>query len=322
MKESEQFFRLTPERVLAAVERAGHYTTGLCYPLNSLENRVYEVELEDKKRLIAKFYRPGRWSKATIQDEHTLLAALTEMEIPVCAPEAFPNGETLQETEDGIFFAVFPKVGGRNPDELIGDDFAQLGRLLGRIHNVSASLKLKNRPSLGPSTYGSESVALLVNQDSLPVHIKARFVDITQRIITIGEQRFAGKETFVIHADCHRANLLRGREGFFFLDFDDAAVGPPVQDFWLFLPSRPKDCPQELEALIKGYEQFRKFDHSSLRLIEVLRALRYLRYAAWIAARWSDPSFPRAFPHFGTELYWQGLLNDLYEQYAQLQDSE
>jgi Ser/Thr protein kinase RdoA (MazF antagonist) len=325
--QNQSFFRLTPERVLEAVERAGYFTTGLCYPLNSLENRVYEVEVEDRsndsrKRLIAKFYRPGRWSKETILDEHKLLSALQEMEIPVCPPEAFPSGETLRETEDNIFFTLFPKVGGRSPDELIGDDYAQIGRLLGRIHNVSASLNLKHRPVLSPKTYGSDNVAFLVNQESMPPHSKARFVDMAQRVITLAEKRFLGKQTFVIHADCHRANLLRGRDGFFFLDFDDSAVGPAVQDFWLLLPARPKDCPQELEAMIKGYEQFRSFDHGSLKLIEALRALRYLRYASWIAARWSDPSFPRAFPHFGTEMYWQTLTNDLQEQFALLQEDE
>jgi Ser/Thr protein kinase RdoA (MazF antagonist) len=183
-------------------------------------------------------------------------------------------------------------------------------------------LALKHRPILSPKTYGTDNVSFLINNDFIPQGLRPRFVDITNRVIKKAEERFINKKTFVLHADCHRANLLRGRDGFFFLDFDDSAVGPAVQDFWLLLPARPNDCKPEIEAMVKGYEQFREFDHSSLRMIEALRALRYLRYASWIAARWTDPSFPRAFPHFGTEMYWQSLTNDLQEQLAQLQDDE
>jgi len=308
------FFSLTPEHVLAAVEQAGARTTGLCYALNSLENRVYEVELEDSRRVVAKFYRPKRWSRGTILGEHRLLKALSDVEIPVAAPVPFPDGETLHLTGEGIAFALFPRVGGRSPDELSIDEHEELGRLLGRIHNVSASLEAHERPSLSPTTYGKDSLATILACTQMPDGLRHRYVDAVETLARVGDARVRGVETFLTHGDCHRANLLRGSTGFFFLDFDDSVVAPPVQDFWLLLPARPRDCPLELEAMIKGYETFRPFPHATLKLIEVLRALRYVRYAGWIAARWEDPAFKRAFPHWGTDNYWEAQLADLREQ--------
>lgn len=316
------FFSLTPERVLDAVERAGERTTGLCYALNSLENRVYEVELEGGRRVVVKFYRPGRWSLATISDEHLLLARLVEAEVPVCPPLRFPDGATLQRTPDGIAFALFPRTGGRAPEDLGGEDLRQLGRLLARIHTVSSRLALPNRPELSPRTYGSEALEVITRDAQMSPGLAARYADAVRRLCAHAERRLAGVETFVIHADCHRGNLLHGRQGWFFLDFDDAARGPAVQDLWLLLPGRPRDCPGEVEALVEGYEQLRGFDRRTLRLVEALRGLRYVRYAAWITARWADPSFPRAFPQFGSESYWQGQLGDLEEQIALLDEDD
>lgn len=314
----EHFFSLTPERVLDAVERAGLYTTGLCYALNSLENRVYEVELDDRSRVVGKFYRPGRWNEETIRDEHRALRALDQEEIPVCAPMAFADGDTLHVTEDGIFFALFPRTGGRSPDELVGEQFEQLGRLLARIHNVTASLGLQHRPSISPQTYGSDCLEEILQRTEMPPGLRHRYIDAAQRLVSVGQQRFDGVETIAVHGDCHRANLLWGSLGWFFLDFDDMGVAPPVQDIWLLLPARPKDCPKELDLLLEGYEQFRDFDRRTLGLVEVLRGLRYVRYAAWIARRWDDPSFPHAFPEWGTERYWEAQVADLHEQLALL----
>lgn len=308
------FFALSPDRVLAAVDALGSRTTGLCYALPSLENRVYEVELEDGARVVAKFYRPGRWSRDTILDEHRLLARLVEAEIPACAPLEIATGETLRSTPEGILYALFPRVGGRSPDELAKAEYTQLGRLLARIHNVAASAKLCHRPVLSPRTYGADCLQTVLATAPPPGGLARRYADAVEEVIRLGEARFAGVETFVCHADCHRGNLLFGKDGWFFLDFDDAAVAPPVQDLWLILPARPAECTAEVDALLAGYESFRPFDRGTLRLIEVLRALRYVRYAAWIASRWEDPSFPRAFPYYGTEGYWEGQIADLYEQ--------
>lgn len=312
--ESTHFFSLTPDRVLRAVEEGGHATTGRCYALGSLENRVYDVELENGSRVVAKFYRPGRWTRESILDEHRLLFALADAEIPACAPFAFPDGSTLRATREGIWFALFPRVGGRSPDDLALADYEQLGRLLGRIHTVSAALDLPHRPELSPHTYGRQALADILERRILPPGVRHRYVDLVERLVAVAEKRFQGVETFVVHADCHRGNLLFGPSGWFFLDFDDAARGPAVQDLWLLLPSRPAQSPAELEALLSGYERFRKFDRGTLGLIEILRALRYVRYAAWIATRWEDPSFPRAFPHYGTDAYWEAQVADLDEQ--------
>jgi Ser/Thr protein kinase RdoA (MazF antagonist) len=317
----QHFFTLTPERVLDAVERSGGTTTGLCYPLNSLENRVYEVELDDRSRVVGKFYRPGRWSEETIRDEHRVLQALAEAEIPVCAPLPFADGDTLHTTADGIFFALFPRTGGRIPDELVDDEFVQLGRLLARIHNVTTSLGIRHRPVLSPRTYGTECLQMILERSAMPAGLAQRYASAVERVVAIATDRLAGVELVMAHADCHRGNLLRGRAGWFFLDFDDMATAPAVQDLWLLLPGRAAECARELDLMLEGYEQFRPFDRRSLPLIEALRALRYVRYAAWIASRWDDPAFPRAFPDVGTERYWQAQLADLHDQLALLHES-
>lgn len=313
------FFSLLPETVLAAVERAGSRCTGRVSALGSLENRVYDVELEGGQRVIAKFYRPGRWSRETIGDEHRALAALVEHEIATAPPLAFPDGETLARTDDGIWFALFPRVLGRSPEEIGPVELGEIGRLVGRIHNVIAALGLAHRPSLSPGTYGTDSLAVLVGGGFLPPAIEARYAAAVRRLVAEGERRFAGVPVFPVHADCHRGNLmtqrdLRGKSSWIFLDFDDMAVGPAVQDLWLLLPARPPDCSEHVDAFVEGYETFRSFDRSSLALVEVLRGLRYVRYAAWVASRWQDPSFPRAFPGWGGERYWAEQLADLHEQ--------
>ncbi|MBI5507344.1 MAG: serine/threonine protein kinase [Deltaproteobacteria bacterium] len=314
------FFALTPERVLAAVEQAGEETTGLCYALNSLENRVYEVELEGRRRVIAKFYRPNRWGRDTILGEHRLLQALAAAEIPVAAPEPFPDADTLHTTTDGIRFALFPRVGGRSPDDLTLEQYEELGRMLGRIHNVLERLTDHHRPALSPETYGRQSLETILARTRMPDGLKNRYQETASRLVAKAEERFRGVPSQLLHADCHRGNLLYGAQGFLFLDFDDAATGPAVQDLWLLLPARPKDCPNELEAFARGYEIFREFPWATLNLVEALRGLRYLRYAGWVAARWDDPSFPRAFPHWGTDNYWEAQLADLNEQLWQLEE--
>lgn len=314
MSELDTFFSLTPDRVLAAVEESGSETTGLCYALNSLENRVYEVELEDRSRLVAKFYRPGRWSRETILAEHRALCALVDAEISVVAPAPFQDGETLHTTADGIHYTLFPRRGGRAPDDLTADDFEQLGRLIARIHNVTAALDLTARPELGPETYGTQALATILSRATLSPGVRARYSDAVRRLIDHATPRFAETRKLPIHADFHRGNVLCTPQGWLVLDFDDMAHGPAVQDFWLLLPGRPSDVPQELDALIKGYEQFRALDRGELRLVETLRALRYVRYAAWIAQRWEDPAFKRAFPDWGTDRYWEAQLADINEQ--------
>ncbi len=316
MDELDHFFSLTPDRVLAAVEEGGSETTGLCYALNSLENRVYEVELDDRSRVVVKFYRPGRWSRATILDEHRALIALADSEIAVVAPKPFADGATLHTTAEGIHFTLFPRRGGRAPDDLTADDFEQMGRLIARIHNVTAALGLNARPQLSPATYGSQALATILEKATLAPGVRGRYSDAVNRLVQVATPRFAEASQLPVHADFHRGNVLRTPQGWLVLDFDDMAHGPAVQDFWLILPGRPRDVPHELEALVKGYEQFRQLDRGELGLIEALRALRYVRYAAWIAQRWEDPAFKRAFPDWGTDRYWEAQLADINEQLA------
>lgn len=312
---SAQFFSLTPDRVLSAVERAGVRCTGLCRAMNSLENRVYDVELEDGARVVAKFYRPGRWSRETILEEHGFLRELAEAEIPVCAPRAFSPGETLSVAEGtGIFVALFPKVGGRAPEEFSDAQLERLGMLLARMHMVGASRPAHHRRALTPETYGAESLAALESLGVIPSELRAGFRAVVESLLTAITPLFEDVPTLRVHGDCHPGNLLWGRDGGFFLDFDDMVTAPAVQDVWMLVPGRDAEAQRQRSVLLDAYAQMRPFDRSSLSLIEPLRALRYLHYAAWIARRWSDPSFPATFPQFAERGYWVELTQDLQTQ--------
>lgn len=322
--ETRYFYELTPERILDAVEKsAGVRCTGRALALNSMENRVYEIELElDEKPanpsdrfLIAKFYRPGRWTKEQILDEHTYLAELAELEIPVVAPRALANGSTLDQLPDaGLFYAVFPKIGGRSPDELTSDQLAQVGRLLARLHSVGAARPARHRLALTTESYGLANLQHLIDARILPDDIRPAYQATVEQICALSKPWFDAAAVHRIHGDCHRGNLLIGREGMFFVDFDDMVTGPAVQDMWLLIPGRDDESRQQLEAMLEGYETMRDFDRSTLRLIEPLRALRFIHFSAWIGRRWADPAFPRAFPQFGTPRYWQEQLADLRDQ--------
>lgn len=321
----DQFFALTPDRVLDAVEFGGRRATGYALALNSLENRVYEVELEDETRIVAKFYRPGRWSKQAILDEHAFLAELATAEIPVVPPLPRDDGATLGElaVEGGvIYFAAFPKARGRAPEELDDDSLRQLGRLVARLHNVGAAQRAPARPRLDPTTYGAASLQLLLGDDPLggfvPPELRARFSAAGRGIVDACARAWPADD-IRIHGDCHLGNLLAGSNGFFFLDFDDFCHGPPVQDLWLLAPGRDDDAERQRALLVEGYEQMRRFDRKTLRLVEPLRALRILRYAAWIAQRWRDPAFQRAFPDWDEHKTWQREVGELEQQRARVE---
>ncbi|MFB3118377.1 MAG: serine/threonine protein kinase [Myxococcota bacterium] len=315
MKESEFFFRISPDRVLEAVESEGMRTTGHCMALNALENRVYDVRLEEAEPVVIKFYRPGRWSRETILDEHQMLFAMRDAEIPVCAPLVFEDGESLHETED-IFYAIWPRTGGRSPDEFSDLEVDVLGRLLARIHNTGAATPIENRPTLDAETYPLASLALLEAGGFLPPSCADRYRDVVESVVRIYQERIEGVELLPIHGDCHRGNLLLNDQGWSFLDFDDMLIGPAVHDVWMLLPGRDIDAHRQRDRLIDAYEQFRPFDRRSIELVEPLRAFRFIFYAGGIAKRWDDPAFPDAFPHFGTEQYWQNETADLEDQLA------
>lgn len=307
------FLRLTPDWVIRAVERGGFEPTGHCLALNCLENRVYDLKLEDESHVVVKFYRPGRWTREAILEEHELLLDLKAAEIPVCAPLAFEDGKTLHEVE-GILYAVWPRTGGRSPDELTDEEVAILGRLLARIHNVGALKPAKHRGRLDERTYGLGPLEFLENKGFLPARWAKRYGDAVRQLAEIYRAWSKGVPVHRIHADCHHGNILRGREGWFFLDFDDFVAGPAVQDVWLLVGSRDEEGLRQREIMIEAYQTFRDFDPTWMRLVEPLRALRFVHYAAWIGKRWRDPAFPIAFPQFNTEEYWQRETIDLEEQ--------
>lgn len=312
-KDSEFFFRLSPDVVLSAVEAAGLQPTGHCTALNALENRVYDLRLEDDRHVVAKFYRPGRWSRETILDEHRMLAALVAAEIPVCAPLAFDDGETLHETE-GIHYAVWPRTGGRSPDELDDGQLEVLGRLLARIHNAGEATDISHRPVLTPEAFPLAALTLLEERDFLPPSCAKPYRAAVLEAVGAYRELEKGIPLHPIHGDCHAGNLLHGAEGWFFLDFDDMVVGPAVQDVWMLLPGRDATAERQRSLLVAAYRQFRAFDERSFALVEPLRAFRFVWYAGWIAKRWEDPAFPDAFPHFGTAQYWENETRDLEEQ--------
>ncbi len=315
MRQDEFFYRLTPELVLAAAEQAGYSTTGHCLALNSLENRVYDIRLESGEHVVVKFYRPGRWSQEQIQEEHDFLFDLQAQEIPVCAPLRFPDGSTLHKA-DGIFFAVWPRTGGRAPDELSDEQLEILGRLLGRIHNAGGGRQTRFRLELNESTYGENDLAHLLEGDFITPVCRARYEAAARKTIDAYRTLAVGVPLHRIHGDCHLGNLLHGDAGWFFLDFDDFVIGPAVQDIWLLVPARDQEGLRQRSIFIQAYRQFREFDESWLRLIEPLRSMRYIHYAAWVARRFEDPAFPAAFGHFGTEEYWAGETADLEDQVA------
>jgi Ser/Thr protein kinase RdoA (MazF antagonist) len=311
---SDFFYDLTPQIILSAIEEIGTRSTGRCYALNSLENRVYEVEMEDNSRVVGKFYRPGRWTREAILEEHEFLADLAATEIPVAQPLKLQNGSTLGTAEGGIFFSVFPKLRGRAPEELNNQQLLQLGRFLGRIHAVGANKPAKHRVVMTPETYGVNPLKYLSENQWLPLEIATRYKQVVQEILDIATPWFKNIKTHRIHGDCHLGNLLYNNNGPFFLDFDDMVTGPPVQDLWLLVSGRDDQALRDREVFLKGYTEMREFDHSSLRLIEPLRAFRFIHYSAWVAKRWKDPAFPRIFPEFNTHKYWSSELLDLEKQ--------
>jgi len=312
---TDLFLSLTPERVLAAVEAGGLACNPVCYPLNSFENRVYEVELADRSRVVAKFYRPGRWSEEQILEEHGFLAELDAEEIPVATVRSFPGGGTLRRIE-GIYYSLSDRKGGRAPDEL--DDLAvrRLGMLVGRLHNVGARRPAPSRLRLDADTYVRAPVAWLEDHGAVPRGLADRYFGAALALADLADRMLEGAATLRLHGDLHLGNVLF-RDGLLrVLDFDDMVTGPAVQDLWLALPGRDRETLRQREVFVEGYEQFRLFDRAELRLIEALRGLRVVHYAAWLARRWHDPAFPAAWPHFGTPEYWERETSDLEEQLA------
>ena len=317
-QETQFFFSLRPETILDAVESLGFQTTGRCMALNSMENRVFEVEIEEGdvcSFLVAKFYRPGRWSFQQITEEHEFLFDLEEGDIPAIAPLKIEGKSLFTLPEPSIHFCVFPRKGGRSPQDMGIEELQILGRLIARMHNIGASKKTPHRLQLTSQSFGMSNLQTLLSQKSIPAHLESPYQRVVESVCKVAAQQVDNLHMYRIHGDCHWGNLLyRESEGYFFIDFDDMITGPSVQDLWLIIPGQDEQALSDRAIMIESYQSMRDFDYKELQAIEALRALRYIHFSAWISKRWEDPSFQRAFPHFSEPNYWQQQVYDLEHQ--------
>lgn len=317
---SHPFSTLTPDLVLDAVESLGYLSDARVLALNSYENRVYQVGIEESEPLIAKFYRPDRWSDAAIREEHAFSRELVEHEVPVVAPLE-RDGESLFE-HAGFRFALFPRRGGRAPEPGNLDQLYRLGQLLGRLHAVGATRPFTERETLAVDNFGHASLDTLLQGGFIPSGLLPAYRSVAQDLLgrldaLFGRVRYSAIR---LHGDCHPGNLLYRDETFNVVDLDDCRMGPAVQDLWMMLAGEHQERLGQLAELIDGYQEFHDFDPRELPLIEGLRALRLLHHSAWIARRWDDPAFPLAFPWFAHERYWGDQVLMLREQIAALDE--
>ena len=319
------FASLTPDSLLNALESIGLRPDGRLLALNSFENRVYQVGMEEGAPLVAKFYRAGRWSDAAILEEHSFVGELVAREIPVVAPLPLA-GNTLHHYDD-LRFAVFPRQGGRAPELEDRATLEWMGRFLGRIHAVGALRPFRERPALDIASFGEEPLAYVMAGGFLPPDLAEVYRGVAAQALAGVRHCFAraGRvQTLRLHGDCHMGNVLwtEGEHGGpHFVDFDDSRMGPAVQDLWMLLSGARAEMGPQLGAVIRGYEQFCEFDDAELHLVEALRTLRLIHFSAWLARRWDDPAFPAAFPWFDTPRYWQDRILELREQIALMEEA-
>jgi Ser/Thr protein kinase RdoA (MazF antagonist) len=309
---------LTPDTVLNALENVGLRADGRLLALNSYENRVYQVGMEEGPPVVAKFYRPARWSDAQILEEHAFVLELAERELPVVAPQALAGGVTLHAFA-GFRFSVYPRRGGRAPELDDPDTLEWMGRFIGRIHAAGATRAFAHRPALDIATFGDDSRAYLLAHGCVPADLIAAWSTVAAQAldgVRRGFERAGDVRSLRLHGDCHVGNVLWTDDGPHFVDFDDCRTGPAVQDLWMLLSGDRPDMTGQLADVLEGYEDFFDFDPRELHLVEPLRTLRLLHYSAWLARRWDDPAFPAAFPWFNTQRYWQDRILELREQIA------
>ena len=311
------YLQLRPEDIIDAVQSTGQRCDGRLLALNSYENRVYQVGLEDSGFIVAKFYRPARWSDAAILEEHAFCTELAADEIPVVPPMR-AGGQTLH-TRKGFRFALFECRGGRAPELDNMNLLAQVGRLIARIHLRGETHASLHRPTLDIQTFGTDSANYLLDNNFIPDDIEAAYTSTCEDLLTAVESCFeiaGGTRRLRIHGDFHPGNVLVSGEQLHIVDLDDTRMGPAVQDLWMVLSGDRAEQTPQLHELLEGYTQFRHFDAAELNLVEALRSLRIIHYAAWIARRWEDPAFKMAFPWFNTRRYWDDQVLMLREQVA------
>ena len=304
------YARLTPDLVLDAVAAAGLRPDGRLLGLNSYENRVYQVGLEDNSAVVAKFYRPGRWSDAQIDEEHAFARELAEREVPVVAPSHSLHHQ-------GFRVAVYPRRGGRPPELDNPKTLEWIGRFIARIHAVGATEKFRSRETLNHRTFGHEQRAWLLEHDFIPRDLLDAWKAVTEQALSLVDAAFKFSFNNIrLHGDCHPGNIMWTDDGPHFVDLDDARMGPAIQDLWMLLSGDRAAMTRQMGDAMRGYRDFMQLDRRELQLIEPLRTLRLLNYSAWIARRWDDPAFPAAFPWFNTQRYWQDRILELREQIA------
>jgi len=313
--------QLTPELVMDAVESQGYLCDCRVFPLNSYENRVYQVGIEENEPLIAKFYRPERWNQAQILEEHAFAIELAEHELPIVAPLRNVGGESLFEYA-GFNFALFPRQGGHAPEFDNLDNLLIMGRLLGRLHAVGALRPFDARPRLDVNSFGHESVAF-ISDGFISAEYHANYLALTRDLLSTIEALFTrtGEIPYIrCHGDCHAGNVLWRGEAPHLVDLDDARMAPAVQDIWMMLSGDRTRQTAQLSEIIEGYDEFYRFEPRELQLVEALRALRILHHTAWLARRWHDPAFPHHFPWFNTPRFWGEHILQIREQIAALQE--
>lgn len=307
--------------VIEAVEALGHRCDGRVLALNSYENRVYRVGIEDGDPLVAKFYRPERWSDEAILEEHAFSLELAAAELPVVAPLVV-EGETLHWF-DGYRHALFPTQGGHAPELERKDTLARLGQTLARMHTVGARTPFRHRIALGLDTHGYDPVDFLLDHDWIPPELEVAFENLTDDLFDHLEhawERVGDFELLRLHGDCHPGNILWRDDHAHFVDLDDCLTGPAIQDLWMLLSGNPADQRKQFGWLVEGYRTFREFDEREVALVEPLRTLRLLHFNGWVARRWADPAFPRAFPWFEDNRHWETVILQLKEQLSALQE--
>ncbi|MGB5278744.1 MAG: serine/threonine protein kinase [Gammaproteobacteria bacterium] len=312
---------LEPDIILQAVDSAGYQTSGRMLALNSYENRVYRVELEQGAPVVAKFYRPDRWSDEAIIEEHAFAFELSAEEIPVVAPLVFA-GETLLQY-GGYRFALYPLQGGRWPDLEYTEDMIWMGRFIARIHLVGSRHPFHHRQHISIQRFGTEAVEYLLSNNFIPGHLQRAYQTLADDLLFSIKQRFeqAGNySTLRLHGDCHRGNVLWTDRGPHFVDLDDCCNGPAIQDLWMLLSGERAEMTVQMIDLLEGYHEFASLDMAEMHMIEALRTLRMMHYASWLARRWDDPAFPQAFPWFDTTSYWEQHVLELREQLARMQE--
>ena len=311
------FSNLSPDLILDAIDSLGLHTDGRLLALNSYENRVYQVGVEDALPIVAKFYRPNRWDADAILEEHAFVESLADAEIPAVAPSII-NNSTLFNYQN-FRFSIFHKHGGRAPDLDQKGVLQWIGRFIGRIHAIGSLADFRHRPELNITTFGEEPSNYLLEQGMMPKELESVYRGVVAQALEGVKRCFdrtGDVATLRLHGDCHMGNLLWTDAGPHFVDFDDSRMGPAIQDLWMMLSGTPNEMQKQFHQILLGYEDFYEFNPNEVHLIEALRTLRLIHYSAWLARRWDDPAFKVAFTWFNTQQYWQDRILELREQIA------